>query len=114
MSILATQAAANSLLAANTIGILPERVRQQAAVEPLDCVGTLVRVARAVRESRARKALGDHDGANDPATASRVGAGPHSSAAPRVLRRTLQPLRPGGPIVGRMSTLYLHSHRLPR
>jgi hypothetical protein len=114
VSILATQAAANSLLAANTIGILPERVRQQAAVEPLDCVGTLVRVARAVRESRARKALGDHDGANDPATASRVGAGPHSSAAPRVLRRTLQPLRPGGPIVGRMSTLYLHSHRLPR
>ena len=54
MSILATQAAANSLLAANTIGILPERVRQQAAVEPLDCVGTLINTLVALNTTLVR------------------------------------------------------------
>ena len=54
VSILATQAAANSLLAANTIGILPERVRQQAAVEPLDCVGTLINTLVALNTTLVR------------------------------------------------------------
>jgi hypothetical protein len=54
VSILATQAAANSLLAANTIGILPELVRQQAAVEPLDCVGTLINTLVALNTTLVR------------------------------------------------------------
>jgi len=54
VSILATQAAANSLLAANTIGILPELVRQQAAVEPLDCVGTLINTLLALNATLVR------------------------------------------------------------